>query len=423
MSELAAEVLSPQDLQRAQGLARMQALATGLLVLMALIFVAASLLERAFPAFAYLRAFAEAGAVGASADWFAVTALFRRPLGLPIPHTAVIPRNKDRIGQALGGFIADNFLTERVLAGRLHQLEVARWGGDWLSRPANARRVARRLAAVLPEVIAAIPPGALAELAGAAALGVARATPAAPLAAQVLKALWSDGAGEAGVERAIAWLGRELADRQQAFAGSLAAQTHTWMPRWVDRFLAARVTEGLVKLAAEMDDPAHPWRAELRAFAERAIGRLEHDPELRAEGERLKGRLLDDPRLRARAEELWSGVEARLADVAHAESAELAARLQGLLEGLGRWLSQDEAAQARLNDWARLVARGVIAPRRREIGSFVAQVVAGWDAKSVASKLELQVGRDLQYIRINGTLVGGLVGLAIFSVARLTGLG
>jgi uncharacterized membrane-anchored protein YjiN (DUF445 family) len=415
--------VSPEDLRRANGLARMRAIATGLLGLMAVVFVGASLLQGRWPALAYLRAFAEAGAVGACADWFAVTALFRRPLGLPIPHTAVIPRNKTRIGEALGGFIADNFLTETVLDEKLRQLEVAGWGGDWLSRPANARRVARRLGALLPQIAAALPPGALRDLAGAAALAAARATPAAPLAARLLRALWSDGAGEATVERVLARLSDLLAERQATFRDSLAERTHTWLPRWVDKVLAARVTEGLAKLLSEMADPDHPWRQELRAWVERALDRLEHDPDLQAQGERLKLRLIADPNLRAQAESLWAGVETRLADIAHAEAPELAERLQGWIEALGAWLKEDTAAQARLNDWSRLVARRLIAPRRHQIGAFVAQVVASWDARSVVDKLELQVGRDLQYIRINGTVVGGLTGLAIFAVARLTGLG
>src|ERR1700751_5792644 len=175
--------LAPADVRRARELARMRMIATGLLVLMAAVFALASLGTARWPALAYLRAFAEAGMIGGCADWFAVTALFRRPLGLPIPHPGITPQNKDRIGAALGGFIAENFLTEAVLQDKLRQLEVARWGGAWLSRPQNARRLARRVTAVVPEVLASAPPGAIGQLAGAIGLAAARATPAAPLAA------------------------------------------------------------------------------------------------------------------------------------------------------------------------------------------------------------------------------------------------
>jgi uncharacterized membrane-anchored protein YjiN (DUF445 family) len=170
----------------------MRLFATGLLALMAVVFVAASLGDARWPWLAYLRAFAEAGVVGACADWFAVTAIFRRPLGLPIPHTAVIPRNKVRIGQALGGFIADNFLTPEVLDEKLRQLEIGRWGGAWLSRRTNAARLAKRLAAMAPELLTALPKPALRDLAAAVARSAVRATPASPLAAGLLKALWSD---------------------------------------------------------------------------------------------------------------------------------------------------------------------------------------------------------------------------------------
>ena len=408
---------------KVQALARMRAIATGLLGLMGLVFVAASVGEARHPALAYVRAFAEAGAVGACADWFAVTALFRRPLGLPIPHTGIVPRNKARIGQALGVFIADNFLTEPVLDERLRQLEVARWGGEWLSQPANARGIARRIGLIAPELLSALPRGALRELAGPMVLSMARATPAAPLASRILKALWADGAGQAAIDRAIEWLHRLLADHQSAISDGFARQSHTWLPRWADRLLASALIDELLKLLNDLRDPAHAWRGELGHAVETFIARLALDPELQAQVERLKERLLDDPRLRGQIESFWDDAEARLAQIASAGGPEqLAEQLEPAIRSLGLWLAQDEAAQARLNRWSRLLARHVIAPRRREIGGFVAQVVASWDAKSVVDKLELQVGPDLQYIRINGTLVGGLAGLAIFSLARLFGL-
>ena len=408
---------------RAQALARMRLLATGLLAAMAAIFVGASLGGARWPALAYLRAFAEAGVVGACADWFAVTALFRRPLGLPIPHTAVIPRNKARIGQALGAFIADNFLTREVLDEKLRQLEVGRWGGAWLSRRENAARLARRIAAAAPRALAALPKEALRDLVGAAARAAVRATPASPLAGGLLSAFWSDGAGQAALEDALAALARLLAEHRAALRQNLAERTHTWLPGWIDRLLAGQVIDGLVKVLTEMRDPAHPWRAQLGAWVTEWTDRLAHDPELAARGERIKTRLLDDPRVALHAGQIWDQIEARLAGLAAADNPELTEKLEGAIQALGRWLRDDAAAQERLNTWSRLFLRGVVAPRRHAIGLAVAQVVAGWDSRSVTDKLELQVGRDLQYIRINGTVVGGLVGLAMFAAARALGLG
>jgi uncharacterized membrane-anchored protein YjiN (DUF445 family) len=412
----------PADRLRARELARMRILATGLLVLMALLFLAASFGQARWPALAYVRAFAEAGVAGACADWFAVTALFRRPFGLPIPHTAIIPRNKARIGSALGGFIADNFLTEAVLHEKLRQVGLARWGGRWLSEPRNARRLAVRIAGVLPELLTSGPPGAMAELSGSAALAVARAAPAAPICAGVLEALSQEGRAEALVERVLGMLGRYIGEHQDDIDKAVVEQAPKWLPRWIDRKIAAKVGEGLVKTLQDMADPGHPWRQELHQAVGAFAARLRSDPDLQVQAEQMKLNLLADPRLRAQGSELWAGLEARVGTELGADRRALAGQLQRAIQAVGRWLSEDDAAQAELNGLGRAVVTYVIAPRRHEIGRFVAQVVAGWDADSVADKLEVQVGKDLQYIRVNGTLVGGLVGLVVFTLARLFGL-
>jgi uncharacterized membrane-anchored protein YjiN (DUF445 family) len=413
----------PGDPARARALKRMRRIATGLLLLMAAVFVAASLGQAQQPWLAYVRAFAEAAMVGACADWFAVTALFRRPFGLPIPHTGIIPRNKDRIGQSLGGFIADNFLTETVLEEKLHRFEVARWGGDWLRRPENAERLARRIAVALPKLLSALPPGALREVAGSGALAAVRAAPAAPMAGRLLDSLWRDGRGDQLIDRGLEMASAYLAERGEDIEEQVARQAPDWLPRWADRAIASRIGKGLLKAIADMRDADHPWRARLRAGVEAYIRRLSEDPDLQAGFEAWKLRLIDDPVVRAQAAEVWASLEASFNTTLAAEPRAVAERLRGPLLALGAWLAEDARAQARLNESARLLVRQGIAPRRHEIGLFVAQVVASWDARSLTEKLELQVGKDLQYIRINGAVVGGLVGLAIYVLARALSLG
>lgn len=414
---------SAPDLQKLRDLRRMQAVATGLLVAMAVVFLAASYGVRARPdlavALGYVQAFAEAAMVGACADWFAVTALFRRPLGLPIPHTAIVPRNKERIGQSLGGFIADNFLTVEVLDTRLKQLEVAHWGGEWLRQPRHARRLATRLASVLPGVLRVLPKDMLRETAGSAAAAAIRAVPAAPTASKLLAALWNDGRAQGLFDWGVDRLSVYLAENEEAIQAKVEGRSWKWMPKFVDRIIAQKVTSGLAELLVEMREPQHPWRQELTTAIEGFIERLAHDPDLIARGEALKARLLADPAVREQAAHVWNDLIERLSD---GRSAVLAERLEQMLLALGQWLQTEKTAQARLNEWARILAREVIAPRRHEIGGFVSQVVASWDTKGVVERLELQVGKDLQYIRVNGTVVGGLVGLAIFSVSRALGL-
>lgn len=403
-------------------LRRMRGVATGLLGAMALVFVAASLLAHRWPAFGYIRAFAEAAVVGACADWFAVTALFRRPLALPIPHTGVIPRNKDRIGQALGRFIADNFLTVRVLDQKLRQLELAAWGAGWLRDPANARALSRRLTALAPDILAAVSRAASHEVLGSAVLAAGRAAPAAPIASTLLSAAWNEGRGQALIDRGAALLGDYLSEHQEVILEQVQAQSAEWLPTWVDKIIARKITAGLIQLLTDVRDPDHPWRVKIAAVVEHFIDRLAHDPELRERVEALKIRLLADPRLLEHAGALWSELERRLGDDLRDHAETVAAVLERGLLALGDWLGDDPAVQRALNTWARGLVRRVIAPRRFEIGLFVAQVVSGWDTDSMVEKLELQVGPDLQYIRVNGTLVGGLVGLLIYILSRIFGL-
>ncbi len=357
--------------------------------------------------------------VGACADWFAVTAIFRRPLGLPIPHTGIIPRNKDRIGQALGDFIANNFLTVDVLDSRLKQLEVARWGGEWLRQPRHARRLARRLASLLPGALRVLPKDMLRDTAASVGMTAAKAIPAAPTASKILAAVWNEGRSQALFDWGIDQLSAYLAEHEEEIAANVETRSWKWMPKFVDKMIAEKITKGLAQVLEEMRAPDHPWRQELGAAIETFIERLAHDPELIAQGEALKLRLLQDPRLHEQARSVWNELEGRLST---AESPMIAERLEQMLLALGEWLHTEESAQARLNEWARILARQVIAPRRHEIGGFIAQVVASWDTKGVVDKLELQVGKDLQYIRVNGTIVGGLVGLVIYTLSQALNL-
>jgi uncharacterized membrane-anchored protein YjiN (DUF445 family) len=397
----------------------MRRLASGLLALLTAVFVLCRLAPSAWVWPAYVGAFAEAGMVGACADWFAVTALFRRPFGLPIPHTGIIPRNKDRIGEALGEFIAGNFLTPGVLDARLRRLEPARRLADWLngttSAPAAAPLMARRLAAALAGLALGDTVRALIEETLRRALG---SRPLAPLAGRILGWLWRDPGMQLWLDRGVEALATYLAGQEAFIQTQVAGASWRWMPKWLDRLLAEKFTGGLLGAAQGLRDPAHPWRAELRAAVEDLIERLATDPDYLARGEALKARLLADPELPRRLEALWVAAGQRLGADPAAREALIAEIAERALRALGGWLAEDPAARAGLDRWAGVIARRTLSAQRHAIGGFVAQVVAGWDAPAMAERLELQVGRDLQFIRINGALVGGLVGLAIFILTR-----
>jgi uncharacterized membrane-anchored protein YjiN (DUF445 family) len=240
----------------------------------------------------------------------------------------------------------------------------------------------------------------------------------APLAGRILGWLWRDP----GVQRLVTLAIERLADfslEREAFIKSrIAGETWKWMPKWLDNILAEKFTRDLLRAAGELRDPEHPWRRDLNAAVEDLIVRLAEDPGLLARGEALRDRLLADPALAGRLEGLWTEIGDRLAGDPAARDALLGEAIARALRGLGAWLTEDAGARERLDRWVRVAARRALSSQRQAIGGFVAQVVAGWDAADVASRLELQVGPDLQFIRINGTLVGGLVGLAIFTLVR-----
>jgi uncharacterized membrane-anchored protein YjiN (DUF445 family) len=404
--------------QKARDLRRMRVLATSLLAAMTALFVATSFAAPSWPWLAYVRAFAEAAMVGACADWFAVVALFRRPFGLPIPHTGIVPRNKERIGDALGRFMSNNFLSPSVLAKRLDKIEAAQWAAAWLNDPGHAHRIAGQASRFLPQMLSALPRDQLVDWLAKATLRGVEALPAAPLASKILSLLWAQGETQALLNRAIELAEASLLSHKDFIRAKVTQNSSRLIPKWIDGMLADKVMNGLQSTLAEMRNPAHPWRIELRNAVETLIFDLANNPDMRARGERMKGELLANPVFVAQIGELCQDVEAQLNANVSTQAASIAAGLEFALRALGEWLREDKQMQARLDRWARRAALRALAPRRAEIGAYIANVVANWDATTLVNRLELQVGRDLQYIRINGTLVGGLVGLIIFVASK-----
>lgn len=396
--------------QRRSELFRMRAVATGLLVAMTALFVATR--HAGWPFAPYLHAFAEAGMVGACADWFAVTAIFRRPLGLPIPHTAVVPSNKKRLGAALGRFIAQNFLTPRVALRRLHGVDLVALAAHWLADARNARRLAEGAGRLAPFVLSALPRETLTHWAGRAARAGLEAIPAATLASRALSVLWAQGAAQDLLDRVVDLFEAALKRHQGEIVAKVRENSSRWMPRFVDEAVAAKLIAGLSQTLKEMRAPDHPWRAEVETQVRALIDRLAHDPAMSARGEALMRDLAASP-LFARQ------IETLVEELAQEDRARaFAAAAFDAASTLARWLEQDPARRARLNRTLRLWALRAVLPRRAAIGGYIAEVVDRWDTRTLVDRMELLVGRDLQFIRINGTLVGGLVGLAIYVLSE-----
>jgi uncharacterized membrane-anchored protein YjiN (DUF445 family) len=399
----------------------MRTIATMLLVLMAAIYLAMRRAPANWLWAPYLSAFAEAGMVGACADWFAVVALFRRPLGLPIPHTAVVPENKRRIGAAMGRFITNNFLSPRVAIARLSSVDFAGLAARWLENERNAEAVAASARRAIPYALDLVPKAEIDEWVSFAVRRGIEAVPAAPLAARGLSILWAQGAGQTLLDQGLDFVETTLDRHKATIVRHVSQRTWRFIPKWVDDMIAAKVLNGLTETLREMRDPDHPWREQANALVEKLIDDLAHNPEMLARGEALKHDILASPVFAEQTSALREELERALRDDLPRHAEAIVQWLVASASALGRWLEEDPARRARINRRLRLLALRTVLPRRAEIGGYIAAVVDNWDTATLVNRLELQVGKDLQYIRINGTVVGGLVGLLIFTLSRAFG--
>jgi uncharacterized membrane-anchored protein YjiN (DUF445 family) len=394
-------------------------LATALLVAMALLYLAARATEGMHPAIGFVRAFAEAAMVGGLADWFAVTALFRHPLGLPIPHTAIIPRNKDRIGETLALFLRDNFLTRTVIARRMARLDLASAAGRFLAHPSDGDgRLRRGASRVIADMIEALDDDRLGSMAKAGLAQRLRQVDLAPLIGQAIEAAMREERHRPVIDALIRWAGRTL-DANAPLIRQMAHERAGALLRWtgLDERIANAILTGLQTMLAEAaDDPDHVLRGKVEEGLATLASGLQTDPALQARVARVRDEVIANPAMQRWLDGLWQQARATLLRAARDPRAALAGRMGEALRQLGSTLEQDARIRRLLNRFARRVAVGVAASYGGGIVKLVSETVRGWDAGTITDRLEQAVGRDLQYIRINGTLVGGLVGLLLHAV-------
>ncbi|HNP73347.1 MAG TPA: DUF445 domain-containing protein [Kouleothrix sp.] len=408
------------DTTRQTELERMKLLATGLLVGVALLFVAALLLERRYAWVGFVRAFAEAAMVGALADWFAVTALFRHPLGLPIPHTAIIPRRKDSIGASIGRFIEDNFLSEEVLVGRLRGQRVVRRAALALSRTSLHEQIARHATTALNNALQVVNDADVQALVQHSLVSRVEAVQPAPLLGRALATLLAGRRQPELVYELVSLTSRLLEENKEAIRTKIRQETPWWLPRTVDRHISERLFDTVESaLQAVGSDPNHPFHDRFNALLYEFVERLQHDPATIARGEELKTELLENPIVRDFSASLWLDIKSALLAQSTRPDSTLHQAIERAVRQFGELLLHDDALADKVD---RLVERVVVyASReyRHQFGQLVAHTVSRWDAEATSRKIELQIGRDLQFIRINGTVVGGLAGLVIYCVSLL----
>jgi len=400
----------------------MKLAATGLLVVMAGVFVAARALEPRYAWLGYVKAFAEAAMVGGLADWFAVTALFRHPLGLPIPHTAIIPRNKDRIGEALARFLQENFLIPGVVARRMQRIDVAGAAGRFLQTPAGeGTRIRAGASRLIADVFESLDDERLGGIVKGAIAGRLRKTEVSPLLGHALASAINEDRHVPMLEAAIRWMARAL-DANEPLIRDMVHKKANWVLKLagLDAKLADAIIDGLRKLTVEMStDPTHPVRVKVEEALAQLANDLQTRPETRERVEAIKEQLLDNQSVSLWLDALWQRGREAMIRAARNPDAVLAGKLGEILKSMGATLESDARIRVAINRFARRATVGLAASYGSSIVKLVSETVRGWDARTVTARLEAAVGRDLQYIRINGTLVGGLVGLILHAVDRL----
>src|SRR5215469_16174330 len=406
-------VASATHLQR-RALRRNRAIATALLVAMAGLFIATTLVHE--PGFWVLlvRSTAEAAVVGALADWFAVTALFRHPLGLPIPHTAIVPKNKDRIGEGLAAFIEHNFLTPEIVRAKLRSIDLARLLADWLSSQATADAVALRLVRMMPHMLAAVDAREFQQFIAASLSRRLAEIELAPLLGRAIALLLADSFHERILDRLLDLSRQFIEEREdQLYAAAEAQRRRWWIPKAVNRQIAKAIVGGLKELLANLREPGTPPRRNLLDGIERLAGQLTTSPAHRARLEEAKLRLLQDVQVKAWLGSIWGEVrQALLADLASPQS-RVDRALGAAILSLGSHLLDEAPMRKRINRTIEAILLELV-PWRTGLAQFITGIVKQWDVSSFTDRLELVVGRDLQYIRVTGTLVGGLVGCLLY---------
>jgi uncharacterized membrane-anchored protein YjiN (DUF445 family) len=411
----------PRDeAQRQVELTAMKRVATGLLGVALVVFVVARLLERAYPWLAVVRATAEASLVGGLADWFAVTALFRRPLGLPIPHTAIIPTQKDRIGRILGNFLQNHFLSTAVLSANLQSMRMAERVARWLSDTVHARTLARQVAGGLAQTVQALPAEQVRNYIRESAVNRLQATPLAPLLGHVLAVVATDDRHQALLDEALHLVADSIDANRATLREVVREQSPWWVPGAVDGAVYERFVAGARRFVDDVaKDPQHPVRLKFDVAFRRFIEQLKSAPEVMARAEALKAELIDSPAVEDFAASLWDkarGAAARYA--AKPDEAALEPLERGIVS-VGESLLANPARLEELDDFLIHFIASLLEQHRQEVADLIAFTVQQWDAELAARRIELAVGRDLQFIRLNGTIVGGLAGLVIYLVTLL----
>jgi uncharacterized membrane-anchored protein YjiN (DUF445 family) len=414
------------DTEKVRQYAIMRRRATALLGVFALLFLVTSLVMHLHHGrspfwMGLLRATAEAAMVGGIADWFAVTALFRHPLGIPIPHTAIVAQRKDRIGRSLGNFVGNNFLAREVIARQLHGMKLGERAARWLSEPEHQARVARAIAGGMARAADAIPDAELRVAVQDTVVNQLRRVHVAPLLGDVLALATTDDRHQEFLDRLVTLVNRIVEDNKELIRIRIAEESPWWVPGAIDDKLYQKIVSGIERTLAEVAaDEAHPLRSQFDKALRDFVEKLHTSPETIARAEAMKERLLDHPAVAELTDALLGAARTSLAKYAGPD-APTPEPLERALGAIAERALGNEALVRDVDESIERLVLGVVDQYRPEVAELIARTVEGWDASDASAKIEVQIGRDLQFIRINGTLVGGLVGMLLYLMSVLLG--
>jgi uncharacterized membrane-anchored protein YjiN (DUF445 family) len=404
---------------RARQLHDMKMRAAGLLVLAAIAFALSHYFVAQHPWLAWVQAFSEAAMVGGLADWFAVTALFRHPMGIPIPHTAIIPTRKDRVGQVLGTFVERNFLNRNVIEARLIDAKLGERLAKFLSDPSNSRAVARHAARGLVAAAESMRDDDVQSMIDSAIADRIKRAHVAPFIGRGLSLITAGNRHQELLDEGIRLAARAVTENEDLIRSRIEAETPWWVPGVVDDKILKKVVRGMERTLTEVEsDVNHPLRARFDAALRKFIDDLHNSPEVMQRAEQLKEEMLSAEAIRHFSSSIWSDAKAALVRRAErAEESDVDTISTGLAS-LGKAILEDPALLERVDGWLRNGVLGLVERYQSEVSDLISHTVKGWDPTATSRRIELAIGRDLQFIRINGTIVGGLVGLILYAITR-----
>lgn len=409
------------DEQKRIQLRKYKMFATGLFVLMALVFIVTTILQKSDDShwIGYIRAFSEAAMVGALADWFAVTALFHHPLGLKIPHTNLIENSKEKIGDNLGNFVVSNFLSPQNIRPYIQKLKVSGFVGEWLSKERNQENLVNELSNIVLDILNKLDDSAVVNFIGKKAKEMSDDLKINQIVGNGIEYVLDKN----DHQRLITNLSKQIKDyvlkNQEMVKERVKKESYFLVPKFVDDAIAEKITSGLSRYFDEVEnDPNHSLRSEITKKLYSFSQEVQQEEKWEEEFRGIKNDFLKEEKLNQYSKDIWNSIKKSLSKELEEEQSALKNYLKKNLAELTVNLQTDEKFQYKIDHWIRVTAYKYILKNTHQFGDLISSTVGNWQGKELSRKLELEVGKDLQFIRVNGTLVGGLVGLVIYTVAN-----